>query len=250
MLLVATEPNNGGGSPGQFRTTSWSLVTCAAEEEESRSHQALESLCQIYWSPVWVFIMRRGYTPTDAKDLTQGFFERLLEKGWLRAADEAKGRFRTFLLTAVSRFLAQERERQNALKRGGGQFTFSLDAVATAGQEISEPVAQDTPETSFDRRWAETLLDRVLFRLEGEFNRNSKQDRFKELKGFLTEDRGTASYAEVATRLGLSESAVKSGIHRMRQRYAELVREEIAETVASPEDVEAEIRHLLSIMSS
>lgn len=248
--MAASELDEGRGSPGQFRTTSWSLVACAAEQDESRAHHALEGLCRMYWSPVWVFIIRRGYTPTDAKDLTQGFFERLLEKGWLRTADESKGRFRTFLLTAVSRFLAQEREKRNAMKRGGGQFILSLDAGEMGEGGIGEPAVQDTPETSFERRWAETLLDRVLERLEAEFNRNSGVDRFKELKGFLTNDPGVASYAEVGLRLGLSESAVKSGIYRMRQRYAELVREEIAETVASPKDVEAEIRHLLAVMSS
>ena len=139
-------------------------MTCAADGGEESSHQALERLCQLYWSPVWVFIIRRGYTPTDAKGLTQGFFERLLEKGWLKSADENKGRFRTFLLTSVSRFLAHERGMRNAMKRGGGQFTFSLEAGAMAEQTIPEPVACGTPETSFDRRWAETLLDRVLLR--------------------------------------------------------------------------------------
>lgn len=234
----------------RFRTTRWSLVIRATDATDGMSHQALERLCQTYWPAVHAFIARRGKSPEDAKDLTQGFFARLLEKDWLRAADATKGRFRTFLLTAVTRFLANERDRSDALKRGGGQVPFSLNVPEVEPGGIPEPVDGATPEAVFERRWAETLLNRVLERLQAEFDGGGRTGRFEALKGFLTEDRGETSYAEVAARLGISQAAVKSGIHRLRQRYGELVREEIAETVDSPDEVEAEIRHLLNVLGS
>jgi RNA polymerase sigma factor (sigma-70 family) len=234
----------------RFRTTSWSLVVRAVDASDEISQQALERLCRGYWPAVHAFISRRGYSPEDAKDLTQTFFARLLEKEWLRAADATKGRFRTFLLTAVTRFLGHERERNEALKRGGGVAPLSLDIPESSAGGVREPADHATPELAFERRWAETLLNRVLDRLRNEFDAGGRAGRFQELKSFLTEDRGETSYAEVAVRLGLSESAVKSGIHRLRQRYGELVREEIAETVESPDEVESEIRHLVHILGS
>lgn len=245
-----TEPPAGLGDAARFRTTRWSLVIRATDATDGASQLALEKLCQGYWPAVHAFIARRGHSPEDAKDLTQGFFARLLEKEWLRAADATRGRFRTFLLTAVTRFLANERERADALKRGGGQSLLSLDVPETEPGSVPEPADSMTPEAAYERRWAETLLGRVLERLQAEFDGGGRAGRFQELKQFLTDDRGETSYAEAAARLGVSESAVKSGIHRLRQRYGELVREEIAETVEAPEEVEAEIRHLVSVLGS
>lgn len=245
-----TEPGRELADAARFRTTRWSLVVRATDATDASSHQALERLCQAYWPAVHAFVTRRGHSPEDAKDLTQGFFARLLEKEWLRAADAAKGRFRTFLLTAVTRFLANERERADALKRGGGQVLLSLNVPEAEPGGVPEPADGATPEAVFERRWAETLLNRVLERLQDEFDGGGRAGRFEELKGFLTEDRGETSYADVAARLGISTSAVKSGIHRLRQRYGELVREEIAETVDSPDEVEAEIRHLVNVLGS
>jgi RNA polymerase sigma factor (sigma-70 family) len=226
------------------------LVVRAVDVSDEVSQQALERLCRCYWPAVHAFICRRGYAPEDAKDLTQAFFARLLEKEWLRAADATKGRFRTFLLTALIRFLAHERERADAIKRGGGVSPLSLDVPESEPGAVREPADSATPELAFERRWAETLLDRVLERLRAEFDAGGRSGRFEELKVFLTEDRGETSYAEVAARLGLSESAVKSGIHRLRQRYGELVREEIADTVESPDEIEAEIRHLVHVLGT
>jgi len=217
--------------PAQFRTTHWSLVVRAVDSTNASSDRALEQLCRTYWPAVYAFILRRGYSPEDAKDLTQGFFARLLEKEWLKMADSAKGRFRTFLLTAVNRFLSHERERAEALKRGGGLALFSLDDPDNPIGTSIEPAATGTPEEAFDRQWAESLLNRVIERLRLEFESGGRAGRFEQLKSFLTDDRGEVSYAESASRLGMSEAAIKSSIHRLRTRYGELVREEIAETV-------------------
>lgn len=222
----------------------------ASDSSDASCHQALERLCQTYWPAVCAFILKRGYSPEDAKDLTQGFFAQLLEKQWLKTADVDKGRFRTFLLTAVSRFLSHERERAGAQKRGGGQILFSLDAPESDPGWVPEPAVAGTAEEIFDRRWAEALLNRVIRRLREECERGGRPGRFDELKRFLTEDGGDVSYAEVAAKLGLTESAVKSSIHRLRSRYAELVRDEIAETVEDPADILAEIRYLASVLGS
>lgn len=233
---------------GRFRTTHWSLVLRAAGTEDAASQEALERLCSAYWPPVYTCILRRGHPPEAAQDLTQGFFARLLEKEWLRSADATKGRFRTFLLTAISRYLANTQAHDRAGKRGGHHEPIPFDT--TTETVWATPLQRSlTPEEEFDRRWAETLLERVLSRLREEFDGGGRTGRFDELKSFLTGAPQDRSYADVATRLGVSESAVKSGIYRLRQRYGEMVREEIAETVESPAEVDAEIRYLVTILA-
>lgn len=245
-----SDPEQLSPGPALFRTTHWSLVLRATDSTEATSQEALEQLCRTYWPAVYAFILRRGYSTEDAKDLTQAFFARLLEKDWLKSADATKGRFRTFLLTAAIRFLGHERERSEALKRGGGQTVFSLDASEAEPGWIPEPTATGTPEDAFERRWAESLLNKVMNRLRGEFESGGRAGRFDQLKSFLTDDRGETAYAQVAAQLGMSESAVKSSIHRLRSRYRELVREEIADTVDDPEEISAEIKHLITVLGS
>jgi RNA polymerase sigma-70 factor (ECF subfamily) len=238
------------GGAANFRTTHWSVVLRAADIHTAESAQALESLCRNYWYPIYVFVRRRGHEPEEAKDLTQEFFARLLETESLRAADPSRGRFRTFLLGATKNFLAKERRDATRLKRGGGQQFIAWDQFDPEERYQLEPLSDDaSPEAFFDRGWARTLVGRVLSRLQEEMEREQLSDRFVWLKRFLQCDAADASYAEVASQLGLSEPAVKSAIHRLRRRYAQLVREEITQTVVSPEDVEEEIRHLIRALA-
>ena len=214
-----------------------------------QSGEALEKLCQAYWYPVYAFVRRRGHGPHEAQDLTQGFFARFLEKNYVEAADVLKGKFRTFLVTAVTRFLANEFDRAQALKRGGGTTLLSLDEESAEERYQLEPANELTPARLYDQQWAQTILQRVLGRLREEFDGDGRVGRFEQLKIFLLEDKGAVSYAEVAARLGLSESAVKSGIWRLRQRYAELIRDEIAQTVTNGAEVEEEIRHFVEALA-
>lgn len=239
-----------GTSQGRdFRTTHWSVVLAARRAPTSGNLAALESLARAYWLPLYAFIRRRGVAPAEAEDLTQGFFARLLEKDWLASADAGKGRFRTFLLTALTRFLADEHDRNRALKRGGGTRTVSLDFPSAEERLALDPADLRTPETAFDRAWAEALLERVLARLQAELDGAGRAGRFQVMQRFLTEDATDGSYATAARQLGISESAVKSGIHRLRQRYGDLIREEIASTLAPEADVEEELQHLLRALS-
>lgn len=222
------------------------MVLSAADGRDADSQQALERLCQTYWPAIFAFILRRGHAVDDAKDLTQEFFGRLLEGEWLKSADADKGRFRTFLLTAVTRFMSKERERAGALKRGGGCIVLPLALGEFEEGCVAEPTDPSTPEDRFERQWAETLIGRVMDRLRREFDGSGRPGRFDVLKSFITDDSGETSYEQAADRIGVSTSAVRSGIHRLRQRYGELIRDEIGETVASPDDVQSEIRHLLA----
>lgn len=235
--------------PGQFATTHWSVVLAAGRTEQAAAGAALERLCAEYWFPVYSFVRRKGHDEHQAEDLTQGFFARLLEKNWLESANPNRGRFRTFLLTAVSRFLANEHDRDQALKRGGGQRALSFDAQDAEGRYLLEPVSDSTPEKIFDQQWANQILAVVLEKLRGEFDAGGRAGRFEAMKNYLLDMDDAGSYSETAGRLGISESAVKSGIHRLRQRYGEILREEIAQTVESTAEVEAEIGRLLKILS-
>jgi len=234
------------GKAEWFGTTHWSVVLLAGQLESTRSEAALATLCQTYWYPLYVFVRRLGHRPEDAQDLVQGFFTRVLEKNYLRGVDQEKGRFRSFLLIALKRYMANEWDRANRLKRGGGQYLLSLDEENTEGRYLAEPADEGTPEKAFERQWATTLLGQVLDRLEGELAAVGKGRLFEELRGCLSGEKNASSYEEIGRRLGMSEGAIKVTVHRLRQRYRELLRLEIANTVESPEEIDDEIRHLFT----
>jgi len=232
-----------------FATTHWTVVLHARQPDSPQAHEALERLCQAYWYPLYAFVRRQGHDAHDAQDLTQEFFARLLEKNYLQDVDRAKGRFRSFLLASLKHFLANEWDRRKALKRGGNRTHLPIDSQSAETRYGLEPAHDQSPEKLFERRWALTLLDQVLQRLREEFAAEGKVEQFDHLKVTLTTDRHSVPYAELGARLQLSEGAVKVAVHRLRQRYREVLRAEIAQTVARPEDVEGEIRHLFAALA-
>jgi len=232
-----------------FPTTRWSVITLAAEHSTPESTAALEQLCRTYWYPLYVYIRRRGNSPADAEDLTQGFFERLLAKDYLGDLTVGMGRFRSFLLAAVKHFLANEWDRAQTQKRGGGRVIFSIEEQDPEERYHFEPADDVTPEAIFEQRWALTVLERVLARLREEFMASEKPGLFEELKCFLAADQAASPYAQISERTGLKEGTLKVAVHRLRRRYAELLRAEIADTVSDPREVEDEVRHLIAAVS-
>jgi RNA polymerase sigma factor (sigma-70 family) len=233
----------------QFTTTHWSIVLAAGHRETPECVAALEKLCRAYWHPLYGYLRRRGRSPHDAQDLTQAFFARLLEKDYLQAVDPRKGKFRSFLLAALEHFLANEWRNARTQKRGG-QFSFvSLDDTEAEQRYLQVPGANLSPEQFFVQQWASTLLERVLSRLRGEFFTAGKGLLFEELKMFLTGDKSAATYAELAVKLSTTEAALKMAVSRMRHRYGELLREEIAQTVSRPEEIQGELRALFAALS-
>jgi len=220
-------------------------VLAATEKESGGSDDALERLCRAYWYPLYAHVRRRGYDAQEAPDLTQAFFERLLEKSFLRAVDRNKGRFRTFLLTALDHFLANEWRREHARKRGGGRTFVSLDDTLGEDRYRLEPAHDETPERLFERRWALTLLDQAMNRLGDECAASGKTTFFDAVKPLLGGDRADLPRTALAARLALTENALNLSLLRLRRRYGELIREEIAGTVASAQDVEEELRYLI-----
>ena len=233
---------------GWFWTTHWSQVLLAAQTNSTQAHEALTRLCRAYWYPLYVFIRRQGRNPEDAQDLVQGFFAQLLQKRFLKDADPDKGRFRSFLLIALRRYMANEWDRENRLKRGGGCEIVSLDDESTEARYQAEPVDEMSPEKAYERQWAVTLLKQVLARLEADFAAGGKGRLFEELKRHLSGEGGETPYAVIAARLNMTEGAVKVAVHRIRQRYRELLREEIAHTVANEADIDQEIRELFAVV--
>jgi RNA polymerase sigma-70 factor (ECF subfamily) len=223
-------------------------VLLAAESDSPESAAALESLCQAYWYPLYAFVRRQGFDAHEAQDLTQAFFTDLLAKKFLEVVDREKGRFRSYLLARLKNFLANEWTYQRRQKRGGGQQVFSLDEAAAEERYGEEPRDNTTPEKLYERRWAQTILDEVFRRLAMEYEGPEQAKRFAEWKRFLIEADEADSYRDVAGRLAMSESAVKSAIHRLRQRYRELFRAEIASTVATSSEVDEEIRYLFAAL--
>jgi RNA polymerase sigma-70 factor (ECF subfamily) len=240
-------PSSSEGAPQPvFVTTHWSVVLSAQDKDSPRSVEALESLCRTYWYPLYAFVRRQGRRPHDAQDLTQEFFARLLEKDYLKSAAREKGRFRTFLLVALKRFLANEWDRQHAQKRGGFAPIVFIDQELAESRFAAEPAHQLQPDVLFDRQWAMTLLERVMTRLQEEYLATGRAKLFEYLRNCLARDESALPHAEIADRLNLTEAAVKMAVHRLRARYREILHAEIADTVSSPEEIEEEIRHLFS----
>jgi len=238
-----------GGRAAAFATTHWSVVLAAGHHELPQAAAALEKLCCTYWYPLYACVRRQGYSPEDAQDLTQEFFARLLAKDYVARADPQRGKFRSFLLTGLKRFLCDEWDKACRLKRGGGQKPISFDTHSAEERYRLEPVEQMTPERLFERSWAMTLLERAAGRLQEEFMSAGKADLYEQLTGFRLDAPEQPAYAQVARHLGLSESAVKSAIHRLRQRHHQLVREEIVQTLGDPAEVDEEIQYLLKVIA-
>jgi RNA polymerase sigma-70 factor (ECF subfamily) len=233
-----------------FQTTHWSLVQAAADNLNSDSRQALAALCRTYWPPVYAFIRRNGYDQVQAEDLCQGFFALLLEKNYLGDADQRRGKFRSFLLTAVKHFLANEWDRSHALKRGGDHLPIPIDLVAAEKWCAPAVVEATTPESLFERRWALSMLDHVLERLRAEFAAAGKARQLESLSVFLNEECEDVRSEKVAEQMGITVGALRASVYRMRRKYRRLLRDEIAETVSAPEEVDEEIRFLMSALSA
>lgn len=245
-----TTPLTPNESPGRsaFVTTQWSAVLAAGRSDTTRARVALDQLCRNYWPPLYAYVRRAGHSPEDAQDLTQAFFAHLLSCKAFAKADPERGRFRSFLLASLKNFLAHEWEKAQAQKRGGRVRLISLD-LETAETRCLQPAASDdTPDKAFDRQWALALLDVVLRRLRKEYGDCGRDDLFLGLKDTLAGGRAEIPYRELAGRLGLSEGAVKVAAHRLRRRYREVLREEIAHTVSGPEEVEEELRQLFAAL--
>jgi len=229
-------------------TTQWSQVLAARDGSDTEARRALEALCQTYWQPLYAYIRHQGSDPDEASDLTQAYFTELLEKDFLADVDPEKGRFRSFLLASLRHFLSHQRERAGTLKRGGGTRTLSLDTDVAEERYSSEPATGRTPEEVFERRWAMTVLGRALATLRQESTSEDHRQRFESLKPYLTGEEPRKPYREVGVELGMTELAVRKAAHRLRRRFGQVLREEIAETVAVDDAIDEEVRHLLTVI--
>lgn len=232
-----------------FATTHWSVVLEAGEQSSPQAQLALTRLCKTYWLPVYAFVRKRGHSPEQAQDLTQAFFANFLEKQHVTKANRERGRFRCFLMTSVENFLRNENDRARAQKRGGGRQLLSLDEQDAEARYLCEPTTETDPAKAFEQRWAATLLETVLTRLQAEFGATGRSELFEALQAHLWGDAESTPYPELAERFGLTLANVKITAHRLRQRYRELLREEIAHTVALPGQIDDEIRHLMQVVS-
>ena len=239
----------GSSDAAGFAATRWTLVLAAARGSVTpRAAEAMAELCRVYWYPLYAYVRRRGHDTHEAEDLTQEFFLRLLAKNYLAAVDRKKGKFRAFLLASLKHFLANEWDRSQAQKRGGGKTPLPISTADAENRYRLEPWHDLTPEKLFERRWALTVLDNVLVRLQLALAFEGKQSLFDRLKPFLTAGRESGGYASAAAELKMTEGAVKTAVHRLRRRYRQLLRDEIAQTVAGPEEIDDEIQYLLACL--
>ena len=232
-----------------FVTTHWSVVLAAARSDTTRAQAALEHLCRIYWYPIYHFVRRQGHSIHDAQDLTQAFFARLLEKHWIADADQSRGRFRSFMLLMLKRFLVAEWRKATARKRIGNLQALPLPWDIAETRYTREPADNRTPEQAFEKQWALTLLETVVRELGADYERDGNGRLFEVLKPSLTGSRETQPYADLASALNMSEGAVRVAVHRLRERYRERLKTEVAHTVSSPADVENELRHLFRVLA-
>ena len=247
LRRVPDESTQSGGVA--FATTHWSVVL-AAQGQSPAAQEALEKLCRTYWWPIYGFVRRRGYKPEEAQDLTQSFFARLLERRDLETVRQERGRLRSYLLASVKNFLSKARDRELTIKRGEGQPLISLDDLLARERADQEPADTLSADRIYERRWALTLLEQVLARLRTEYEAAGKLPLFDRLKELLAGESGQSSQAKIAAEMQMTENAVKQAFHRLRHRYRQLLHEEIAHTVAAPDDVEDELRHFISILQT
>jgi RNA polymerase sigma-70 factor (ECF subfamily) len=244
--INSVRPGNGAG---QFTTTHWSVVLAAAQESSPEAARALAELCRAYWYPLYAYVRRKGYDVADSQDLTQEFFARLLEKNYVGSADRRKGKFRSFLLGSLEHFLSKEWTRSHRLKRGGGQTIISWDGCDPEERYRLEPPDDWTAERIYERRWALTILEQAMFALQAEYTVTGKQGLFEALRPFISGEDDDVAYPDLAERLQMSEGAARVAVHRLRQRYGESVRGEIAKIVQRPEEIEEELRQLFAALS-
>lgn len=233
-----------------FVTTQWSVVLAAGGQDSTVAREALEQLCNTYWYPLYAFARRHGCSPADAQDMTQEFFARLLKGNWVAQADQQRGRFRTFLLTAMKHFMANEWHKARAQKRSARQPVISLDDTSAEIQYRSEPASGSTPEALFDRGWALSLLRRVLDQLEAEYRGEGKQAWMEAMRPALSMESGSINYSQIAEKLRVTENAARVAVHRLRQRYRQIIRQAVAATVSSRNEVDEELRYLFEVLAN
>ncbi|MEO8426060.1 MAG: sigma-70 family RNA polymerase sigma factor [Verrucomicrobiota bacterium] len=243
------EPDNVHAAHAQFTTTHWSLVLAAGDSSAPSTQEALERLCRAYWYPLYAFVRRLGRSPADAQDLTQGFFAYLLEHRLVARADPQAGRFRSFLLGSLKHFLAHEQERATALKRGGGALVLSFDAFDPEERYALEPFDLATPEAIFDQRWAQQQIENALAHLRADYTASGRGALFDLLKDYVWGDKNALTLAEIAARIDLTEEAVKKSVQRLRQRFRDCLRAEIAQTVTTPDQIDDELQYLRAALS-
>ena len=236
-------------APNRFATTRWTLVLTASRDSTPGSHEALSQLCELYWPPLYGYARRHGYSVEQAQDLTQGFFARFLEKRDVQAADPQRGRFRSFLLTSFKHFLANEYDREHAQKRGGAQLPITLEVETAEARYAAEPPDMLTPEALFERQWALGVIDRVLAKVRADYVKGGKEATFEALKGFLIGEKEQGGYADIARALGTTEGAIKVTVHRLRRRFRDVLRTEIAATVSDDSEIDDEIRYLIAVLT-
>ena len=237
-----------GAPRQQFPATRWSVVLAARQNDRGRAAAALDELCRAYWFPIYVYVRRCGYPPADAEDLTQGYFAALIERNYFAQADSDKGKLRSFLLTTLKHFMADEWSKAGALKRGYGKTIISIDAAQAEERYGFEPADEASPDKLYEKRWALTVLDNVLNALRGDYARSGQGKLFDTLQPFIAWNSGNDAYRDVAATLGMKETAVRVAIFRLRRRYGDLLRAQIANTVASPDDIPAELDYLFSLL--